>query len=225
MRSWERGAWALGLPLLLSLNGCAVATLTAFIHDKTMGPISPAGHIHASTAGSEFTVTSEGVQNTGNSEWWFRPYPLNLIQRMGRPRSLWFAAKGIHAFFYGVSPLVIREWESGRELEPDATAALVPLEASAKDALKQLGPPQLWLKRKEGSLMAYRADKGQVIAFWLGTPPFVDIVPGANNLSFRYLYRRTKPFKTVLFFNNEGLLLGVADNTKRMRGDEPEATE
>ena len=202
-----------------------MASVTAMIHDKMIGPISPAGHVHPSTSGSEFTVTSEGVQNTGNSEWWFRPYPRNLLERMGRPRSFWFAAKGFHAFFYGVSPLVIREWESGVELEPDLVAALEPLKTTSKDVLERLGPPQLWLKRKEGSLMAYRADKGQVIAFWLGTPPFVDILPGANNLSFRYLYRRTKPFKTVLFFNNAGQLLGVADNTKRMRGDEPEVTE
>lgn len=208
--------------LACGLSGCA---LPAFIHDKTIGPISPAGHVHSATVGEEFNVTSEGIQTPGGSEWWFRPYPRNFLARVGRPQSFWFATKGIHAFFFGLSPLVMRDSERGLELEPVETQSLEPTKTTAREVLERLGPPQLWLKRKSGSLMAYRADKGEVIAFWIGTPPFVDIIPGANNLSFRYLYRRTKPYKTVLFFDAEDRLLGVADNTARMRGDEPEVTE
>lgn len=212
---------ALGIAAL-GLSGCA---LPAFIHDKMIGPISPAGHVHTATLGEDFVVTSEGIQTAGGSEWWFRPYPRNFLARVGRPRSFWFSFKGIHAFFYGLSPLVMRDQNRGVELEPDAIAALEPTKTTAKEVLERLGPPRLWLKRKQGSLMAYRADKSEVIAFWIGTPPFVDIIPGANNLSFRYLYRRTRPFKTVLFFDANDRLLGVADNTARMRGDEPEVAE
>lgn len=208
--------------LALGLSGCA---LPAFIHDKTIGPISPAGHVHSATIGEEFVVTSEGVQTASSSEWWFRPYARGFLQRIGRPQSFWFATKGIHAFFFGLSPLVMRDSERGVELDPELTKTLEPTRTTAKEVLERLGPPQLWIKRKTGSLMAYRADKGEVIAFWIGTPPFVDIVPGANNLSFRYLYRRTKPYKTVLFFDGEDRLLGIADNTARMRGDEPEVSE
>jgi hypothetical protein len=204
------------------LGGCA---LPAFIHDKTIGPISPAGHVHSATVGEEFNVTVEGIQTKSGGEWWFRPYPRNFMARVGRPQSFWFATKGIHAFFFGLSPLVMRDSERGVEREPVITESLQPTKTSAKEVLARLGPPQLWLKRKSGSLMAYRADKGEVIAFWIGTPPFIDIIPGANNLSFRYLYRRTKPYKTVLFFDAEDRLLGVADNTARMRGDEPEVSE
>lgn len=211
--------WTLAV---LSLGGCA---LPAFIHDKTVGPISPAGHVHAATVGEEFGVTQDGIQTTTAGEWWFRPYPRNFLARIARPQSFWFATKGIHAFFFGLSPLVMRDAIQGVELEPVETGALEPSKTTAKEALEALGPPQLWIKRKQGSLMAYRADKSEVIAFWIGTPPFVDIIPGANNLSFRYLYRRTKPYKTVLFFDAEDRLLGVADNTARMRGDEPEVTE
>lgn len=199
--------------------GCS---LPAFIHDKTIGPVSPAGYVHASTVGGEFTVTEDGIQTRNAGAWLFRPYPENFLRRVGLPQTFWFTAKGFQAFFYGVSPVVIRDFEVGRDLATASLSSLEPLEATSADVLAHLGPPNLWIKRREGSLMSYRADKGQVIAFWLGAPPFVDIIPGANNLSFRYLYRRTRPYKTTLFFDAEGRLLGVADNTARMNGDEVE---
>ena len=68
--------------------------------------------------------------------------------------------------------------------------------------------------------MAYKAEKREVFAFWIGTPPFIDIIPGANNFSFRYMYRRLRPFKTVLFFDTEDRLLGLVSNRARMDGSD-----
>ena len=212
------------LALLLSLAS-AGCSLPAFIHDKMVGPISPAGHVHTATAGGEFVVTEDGIQTAAAPDWWFRPYPRNLFRRFAQPQSWWFATKGIHAFFFGLSPLVMRDFEIGRELDPELTESLEPTQTSTTDVLDKLGPPQLWIKRETGSLMAYRAYKGEVIAFWLGTPPFIDIIPGANNFSFRYLYRRTKPYKTILFFDAQERLLGVVDNTRRMRGEDEQGAQ
>ena len=218
----EPAANALAALLCLSALSSSGCSLPAFIHDKTIGPISPAGHVHAATVGGEISVSENGVEARSAGGWWFRPYPEDFLRRVGLPRTFWFTAKGIQAFFYGVSPLVIRDYVAARELPTAALSTLTPLEATSAEVLTRLGPPTLWIKRREGSVMSYRADKGQVIALWLGTPPFVDIVPGANNLSFRYLYRRTRPYKTTLFFDAEGRLLGIADNTARMNGEEVE---
>jgi hypothetical protein len=209
--------WALLVLLSLAGSGCSVA---AFAHDKTIGPISPAGHVHGAAAGSEFTVTDDGITARQESQWWFRPFPRTFIRRIGQPQSFWFAFKGIQAFFYGLSPVVMREFERGVEPSPEALGKLKPLEAKSSDVLERLGPPQLWIRRRSGSVMAYRADKGRVLAFWLGTPPFIDIFPGASNFSFRYLYRRTKPYKTTLFFDADERLLGLASNSARMNADQ-----
>ncbi|MGE0713014.1 MAG: hypothetical protein AB7N76_07970 [Planctomycetota bacterium] len=208
--------------LLLPLSGCSA--LFAFIHDKTIGPISPAGNVHSATAGEDFRVSDEGVR-VASSEWWFRPYPRDMLARMGRPQSFWFAFKGIEAFFYGISPVVLREVDSGREVPAETLRQLEPRQTTSAQVLEKLGPPQLWLRRREGSVMAYRADKRRVLAFWIGTPPFVDIIPGANNLSFRYLYERRRPFKTILFFDRDERLLGLASNAARMEQDEERAED
>lgn len=202
---------------LLSSGGC---TLQAFVHDKTIGPISPAGHIHPSTVGSEFVVTDEGIQTVRSADWLFRPYPPDILRRLGQPETFWFAIKGIHAFFYGLSPVVVREHHSGEPLEAEAVAGLEPTKATAREVLDELGPPQLWVRRAAGSIMAYKAEKRELFAFWIGTPPFIDIIPGANNFSFRYMYRRLRPFKTVLFFDKEDRLLGLVSNRARMEGSD-----
>lgn len=217
-----RSAWFLCALACAASAGCA---LPAFIHDKAIGPISPAGHVHSTTVGGEFTVTDEGVRTINNGEWWFRPFPADILQRIGRPRSFWFAAKGFHAFFYGLSPVVMRDLERGVPLEGEKLEAVSKAKPHAREVLERLGPPQRWIRRRTGSIMAYRADQGRLIALWLGTPPFVDIIPGANNFSFRYLYRRNRPFKTVLFFDADDRLRGLVDNHARMRGEEDQEVE
>lgn len=212
-----RARAALASLVLLASSGC---TLQAFIHDKTVGPISPAGHIHPSTVGAEFVVTDEGIQTVRFSEWLFRPYPPDILRRMGQPETFWFAIKGIHAFFYGLSPVVVREHHSGEPLPVEKVEGLEPTQTTAREVLDQLGPPQLWVRRAAGSIMAYKAEKREVFAFWIGTPPFIDIIPGANNFSFRYMYRRLRPFKTILFFDTEDRLLGLVSNRARMDGSD-----
>ena len=197
----------------LASSGCG--SLFAFAHDKTVGPVSPAGRMHSVTAGANFRVTETGVTADDSGSLW-RPYPRDLFQRLTRPQSFWYLIKGGQAFASALSPVVWREAVSGQRFDPEVMAA-TPSGLTASEVFERLGPPKLWIRRKEGSLMAYRYDVRQSLTFYLGVPPGVaDSIPGLNNLNFRYTTSKHLPYKSLLFFDGDDRLLSVSVNGREL---------
>lgn len=274
-------AFLSALPLL---NGCAIPAL---INDKILGPVSPAGKIHAATVGAEFTVTDEGVVSALEpGQAILRPFPKKLFERLARPQSFYFMFKGLQAGVAGFSPIVHRVDGFGRPFDKAALALLDPrpkpllqlerkrkpkpvarkrggisggthyrtprsewwdtvaikherqlLRRKAKrkqtkqgariparprrrpttagEVLKLLGAPQMWIRRKSGSLMAYRADTGASLSIYAGMPPLIEQVlpfPGIGNIRLRYTMVSKTPHKILLFFDPEDRLLAVVRN-------------
>ena len=77
MRSWLLTP-ALLLPLL---QGCIVSTIPTFIHDKMLGPASPAGNTRAYASQTGFEVTDQGVTAFDSGLLW---RPSGLLLASGR---------------------------------------------------------------------------------------------------------------------------------------------
>jgi hypothetical protein len=78
------------------------------------------------------------------------------------------------------------------------------------EALAQLGPPDLWLRRETGSLLLYRQERRRKLSFYLGVPPPAAAlvpVPGIGNLHFRYAEETARAEKLLLFFDRDDHLL------------------
>ena len=189
--------------------GCGLVTLA---HDSLIGPVSPAGRIHATTVGSEFRVTEQGpVADLGNDAR-LRPVPRDLLERVGAPHSFWSLVQGIEAFVGSVSPVTSRHSRTGRLADRNARSEIRPGMGVA-EALALLGPPELWLRRETGSLMLYRVRNRRALSFYLGVPPPAAVlvpVPGIGNLHFRYVSESDRAEKLLLFFDRHDLLLGAS---------------
>lgn len=211
------------LPLLLG-EGCILGTIPTFIHDKILGPVSPAGSTRAYASQAGFQVTDQGV-TVYESGHLYRPYPVDMMSRGLPSRMHWNILKGGQAFIAGFSPVVMRDTKRGERLDDAKIEGLRP-GATALEVLDILGPPQMWIRRKTGSIMGYRADLSHSLTFYLGTPPFLSSlvpVPGINSLNFRYTAKWDKPYKTLMFFDADDHLLAVTTNEDS--GDPGEETE
>lgn len=193
----------------LLLVGCGWATL---VHDTVLGPVSPAGRIHDVTVGSGFHVTETGPVAQAAGEPLLRPYPADLIERIGAPHSLYSLAKGLEAFVSGFSPVTSRESRAGRMPPSEARAGLAP-GLDVQEVLRRLGPPALWVRRRSGSLMLYRAHERSAFSFYLGVPPLAGAlipVPGVGSLRFRYTTLDERAPGVLLFFDDGDALESVA---------------
>lgn len=215
-----RGA-ALGA-LLLAASGCSLPSLW---HDKMLGPISPAGQVHAVSVGSDFTVTDEGVVATLGNEPILRPYPLDFIRRIAQPRNFYGVHQGLQAIIKAISFVVLGETSVGKPLPADAVRKLKE-GAPAGEVLRLLGSPNLWIRRSGGSVMAHRAALGSHWSFYLGMPPLADRIlpiPGLNNLTFRWNSHVTRVYKTVLLFDADDRLRAWFQNDPDAEPGEPDA--
>lgn len=189
--------------------GCGLVTLA---HDSTIGPVSPAGRIHAAVVGSDFHVTEHGPEAELGDDARLRPYPRDLFERVGAPHSFWSLAQGIQAFLASISPVTIRETRSGA-LAPTAVA-LAP-GTSLDEALARLGSPDLWLARESESLLLYRAGSRRMLSFYLGVPPPAAAlvpIPGIGNLYARWAIESERAEKLLLFFDRDGRLVETSES-------------
>lgn len=188
-----------------ALCGCGLATLT---YDSTIGPITPVGRIHELTVGEDIHVGDDGVQASLGDTPRLRPYPRDLIRRLASPSSFWFAAQGLQAFLRSFSPLASRETHVGKPI-PGLPAELQP-GAPLASALALLGPPDVWLRRKSGSLMLYRDASKRTWSFYVGVPPpatWLVPIPFIGSLRFRYISERARAEKLMLFFDPADALI------------------
>ncbi len=186
------------LSLLPALGGCGALTL---IHDAYIGPISPAGRVHALTVGSNFRVTSKGPVADRPAAL-LTPLPPSMFQRMASMIPL---TRGLRAAVASFSFVVGRARRVGAG----------PVVAEGEDlrgwtlaeVLERLGPPQTWISRRSGSILAYSADSAEDFGFFIGMPPGVANlvpIPGIGNLRFRYLETLTERAGLLLFLDREG---------------------
>ena len=205
-RAMRRGRRLAALLSLLACGGCGVITLA---HDSVIGPVSPAGRIHETTVGSDFRVTERGPTADLGGDARLRPYPRDLLERIGAPGSFWSLFQGIGAVLASLSPVVSREWGTGRLTHAGDRPAL-PAGLGIAEALARLGPPDLWLRRAHGSLLLYRVERRRRVSFYLGVPPPAAAlvpVPGIGNLHFRYAGETERAEKLLLFFDREDRLV------------------
>ncbi len=184
--------------------GCGLVTLT---HDEILGPVSPIGRIHDATVGRDFRVTSRGPTADVTAEARLRPYPADLIRRLGSPDSFHALLQGFEAFSAGMSFVVERREASGMPITGDAEPAMG---ATEQEVLDALGPPEVWIRRTDGSLMAYRRRAARDLAVNAGIPPIAAgliPVPGVANLAFRYSSRRAEAGGFVFLFDSAGRLV------------------
>jgi hypothetical protein len=199
----------LGLAVSIALSGCGLVTL---IHDSVIGPVSPIGRINTVTVGSDFHVTEQGPVAELGGDSRLRPYPRDMIQRLGTPASIWSLAQGIEAFLTSISPVATRETRVGRGAGEQLPAELrpgVPVDV----ALALLGPPDLWVRRSGGSFMLYRGISQRAWSFYLGVPPPAAVlvpIPGISNLRFSYRSERDRASKLMLFFDEQDVLVGTS---------------
>jgi hypothetical protein len=183
-----------------SLSGCGWLALT---HDTMLGPASPAGRIHPAVVGSRFRVTATGPVADSRNEPLYRPYPPDMLQRLGRPSGFYSAIQGLQAFIVGFTPLLRRGSEEGRVPDPGRLDSL-PEGASIRQVLAELGPPEIWIRRERGSLLLYRESIAETFALYLGVPPLVGALipfPGVGNLRFRYISGDRQVNKLMLVFD------------------------
>jgi hypothetical protein len=200
-------ALALALAPLL-LPGCGAVAL---IHDAYIGPISPAGMIHPYVMGEGFRVDDAGIHADPVKGSLLRPLPPDWLRRMG---TLVDASRGIEFAVASFSFVVEKERTSGRPLG-DASRAKLTQGLTAREVLERLGAPRLFVRRENGSLMAYSAEVGHDLDFRLGVPPGVGNfipVPGVTNVTFTWTNREDVPRKTLLFFDANDILVSVATN-------------
>jgi hypothetical protein len=201
------GVAALASALLCS--GCGLVTLA---HDSVLGPVSPVGRIHTTTVGSEFRVTEQGPVADLDDDARLRPMPRDLLARTAAPRSFWSLAQGIQALLASFSPVTSRHTRTGSTADHAARDAIHP-GMHVREALAQLGPPELWLRRPGGSLMLYRVRHRRTLSFYVGVPPPASLfipVPGIGNLRFRYASESDRAEKLLLFFDPGDRLLGAS---------------
>jgi hypothetical protein len=198
------------LGLALPLAGCGLLTLT---HDEMIGPISPAGRIHDAAVGGNFEANIEGFTADATGEPRFRPYPRDLIRRLGSPSSLHALTGGLEAFLMGSSTYAERRARSGATPNPSR----IPPPGSSLDAvLTALGPPDAWARFVGGATLAYRARRERRTILNVGIPPalgFLIPFPGASNLAYRRISKNVHNEGFVLFFDESRRLERVAPAT------------
>jgi hypothetical protein len=193
--------------LAFALAGCGLVTLG---HDQMLGPVSPAGRIHDTAVGTDFEASAEGVSADARDEARLRPYPRDLIRRVGRPSSLQALTGGIEAFLLGASTFADRRSRRGATPDP---ARIPTVGSSLETALAALGPPDARARYAGAETLVYRAERERRTILNLGIPPalgFLVPFPGASNLAYRRISKETRGEGFVLFFDAEGRLARVA---------------
>ena len=204
MRAAAAGAL---VALALCSTGCGLVTL---MHDQVLGPVSPAGRIHDAAVGSRFEATIEGVTADAASEPRFRPYPRDMIRRMGSPSSFRSLTSGVQAFLLGASTYAERRTATGAA---PASAAVPPLGAGRDEVLQAIGPPDEWVRFVGGEAMSYRADRERRTILNLGIPPALSAfvpIPAVSNLAYRRIWKESNRDGFVLLFDAGGRLVRVA---------------
>lgn len=196
----------LGLALLAA-GGASGCGLLALGHDAVLGSVSPVGRVHDPAVGRGFHVTPHGPVADAEGEARLRPFPADLIHRLGSPSSFRSLVRGLQALAVGTSVVVERHDRSGK----GAAADEVPERgASAQEVLGRLGVPDVWLRRSSGSVMAYRRKASRDLSVNLGMPPIAAglvPIPGLSNLAFRYGVQEERSSGIVLFFGADDRLL------------------
>jgi len=207
LRTARLGVATALLALGSQLLGCG---LFALMHDSMIGPVSPAGRIHDAVVGRSFEATFQGVSGDAGGEALFRPFPRDIIYRMGSPSSLQKLTTGLEAFLFGTSTYAERRAVTGAT--PDL--ARVPAAgASADDVLRALGPPDRWARFAGGETMAYRAERERWTTLNVGIPPaigFLIPIPGASSLAYRRITKDQRSEGFVLFFDENRRLQRIA---------------
>jgi hypothetical protein len=201
---------ALGVGLIgltaIALSGCGLVTM---MHDSVIGPISPAGRVNAVTVGSDFRVTDTGPVAELGADARLRPTPRDMIRRMAMPNSYWALAQFAQYFLTSFSFVASREAHVGRAPLADPSAQLHP-GVPVAEALARLGPPDVWVRRSDGSFMLYRGVSDRAWSFYVGVPPpvgwFIPI-PGITNLRYSYRSERDRASKLMLFFDEHDVLV------------------
>lgn len=207
MRAARLGVVVALLALGIPLAGCGLITL---MHDSMIGPVSPAGRIHDAAVGRRFEATFQGVSGDAGGEARLRPFPRDIIRRMGSPSSLQKLTTGLEALLFGTSTYADRRTVTGAT--PDL-ARIPALGASAEDVLRALGPPDRWVRFAGGETMAYRAERERWTTLNVGIPPaigFLIPVPGASNLAYRRITKDQRSEGFVLFFDESRRLRRIA---------------
>ena len=208
-----RRALGLGATALaaIALTGCGLITM---MHDSVIGPISPVGRVNAVTVGTDFRVTDTGPVAELGQDARLRPTPRDMIRRMAMPSSYWALAQFAEYFLTSTSFVASRETRVGRAAVEDPPAELRP-GVPVGDALALLGPPDVWVRRGDGSFMLYRGVSERGWSFYVGVPPpvgwFVPI-PGITNLRYSYRSERDRANKMMLFFDAQDVLVRVSSS-------------
>ncbi len=188
--------------LLISCAGCGPLTL---IHDAYIGPISPAGRIHALVVGDNFRVGRHGPEATPPRHL-LAPLPPRLFQRMA---STIPATRGLRAAVASFSFYVDRTELTGKAPPYEPTRDWTGV--SQAELLAELGPPQQWIQRRDGSLLVYSGDVWEAHSLYLGLPPGVSNlipIPGISNLRFRYSSSDARRERLMFFLDAEKRVLG-----------------
>lgn len=200
---------------LLSLPGCGLITL---LHDKMLGPISPAGRIHPFVTGTNVRVGRRGpeasaIQGTAD----FRPYPLDILRHAYRtPVVLLY---GMQFYLGFVLRFVLQRDEQVGMPPPEAGRTALREEGIAgwdvERVLRELGCPQVWIKRREGSVMLYASQVSHELGVSIGVPPGVGSlipIPGVGEL-LRFDYNDTDVVRerTLLVFDAQGQLIAAQE--------------
>jgi hypothetical protein len=192
--------------LALALAGCGAITL---LHDKYLGPMSPAGFINPIVTGTKMRVTTTGVEAAVAGKALLEPVPPDLIERLGAVHTL---RQGLQYAVSSFSFVVSRSREVGRALGPEQLARLR-VGMSVQEVLAALGAPLKWIKRRHGSFMLYKSERTSLLSIFVGLPPgaaYFIPVPGVGNLTFRYTTGGTTPRKALLLFDGDGVLRFVS---------------
>ena len=202
---------------MFALTGCGLLTL---MHDSVLGPVSPVGRVNAVTVGSDFRVTDTGpVADLGNDAR-LRPVPRDMIRRMAMPNSYWSLAQFFEFALTSFSFVADRETRVGRAAVEELPAELH-RGAPVGTALALLGPPDVWVRRREGSFMLYRGISDRAWSFYAGVPPpvawFIPI-PFITNLRYSFRSERERASKLMLFFDERDVLVGTSASVEDSDG-------
>lgn len=192
-----------------TLSGCG---WLALVHDTMLGPVSPAGRIHPAVVGSRFRVTRTGPVADERNEALYRPYPPDLMERLGSPHSFYTAIQGLEAFIVGFTPVLQRDSDEGR-VPAESDVGPLPEGASLREVLARLGPPEVFIRREDESLLFYRESVARSLALYVGVPPLVGALipfPGVGNLRFRYISGNTAVHKLMLVFDASDRLVSFS---------------
>ncbi|MBI3723248.1 hypothetical protein HY251_04730 [bacterium] len=210
MRRPGRAGALVFLGALALCPGCGAAAL---IHDKTIGPISPAGYVHPLVTGENFVVDEQGPHVDQKDTALLRPFPRDFLDRGATFVPL---ARGLEFGIAGFSIFVKKDGLAGAPVPAD-TAKKLRLGMSVEEILALLGAPRIWIKREHLSFMGYQADVGLDLDLHIGCPPGVsDLIPipGISSLSFARSAKSRTPVKTMLFFDSEDRLISAVSNER-----------